>query len=333
MDEKTVSVIIPVYNAEKYLAECLESVQNQTYHPLQIILIEDGSSDQSGKICDEYAAEDERIEVYHQPNSGVSAARNKGLMSARGGWIAFIDADDRVAPDYIERLIGEAEKSGADIVCCDLIERVGSFDGEIVTDRIHAVRTPRTIDRAEQFYHDYFDKEEYYGYAVWGKIIKRELAGSESFSSLKYGEDLQYMMNLFFHSPKCVLTNYRGYEYIRWSDSATVSAGNLSIKVSTGEVAAAKTLYDHCVKLGDEKLLARAESNYAACVYSLLSVYIRLKDWGAYHHDRKLLKEFAETALKMKHISSKHKMLLRLYAFSGELYRMIITLIIGGKYA
>ncbi|MGN0557410.1 MAG: glycosyltransferase family 2 protein, partial [Acutalibacteraceae bacterium] len=117
MDEKTVSVIIPVYNAEKYLAECLESVQNQTYHPLQIILIEDGSSDQSGKICDEYAAKDERIEVYHQPNSGVSAARNKGLMSARGGWIAFIDADDRVAPDYIERLIGEAEKSGADIVC------------------------------------------------------------------------------------------------------------------------------------------------------------------------------------------------------------------------
>ncbi|MGN0556911.1 MAG: glycosyltransferase, partial [Acutalibacteraceae bacterium] len=185
----------------------------------------------------------------------------------------FIDADDRVAPDYIERLIDEAEKSGADIVCCDLIERVGSFDGEIVTDRIHAVKAPRTIDRAEQFYYDYFDKEEYYGYAVWGKIIKRELAVSESFSSLKYGEDLQYMMNLFFHSPKCVLTDYRGYEYIRWSDSATVSAGNLSIKVSTGEVAAAKTLYDHCVKLEDEKLLASAEQLCRLRLFAAVGLY------------------------------------------------------------
>lgn len=96
-----ISIIIPVYNTDKYLSECIDSVLNQNYHKFELILIDDGSTDNSGIICDEYARKDERIISLHQNNAGVSAARNKGLETARGEYIVFIDSDDKVAPTYL----------------------------------------------------------------------------------------------------------------------------------------------------------------------------------------------------------------------------------------
>jgi glycosyltransferase involved in cell wall biosynthesis len=103
--EALVSLIIPAYNDEKYLARCLDSVIGQTYKNLQIILVDDGSTDASGKICDSYAAQDQRIQVLHQQNAGVSIARNHALAVATGEYLAFTDADDQVEPDYIETLV------------------------------------------------------------------------------------------------------------------------------------------------------------------------------------------------------------------------------------
>ncbi|HJA50079.1 MAG TPA: glycosyltransferase, partial [Candidatus Fusicatenibacter intestinipullorum] len=94
IEKVKISVIIPVYNVEKYLKRCLDSVINQTYKNLEIILIDDGSTDNSGKICDEYAQKDERIIVIHKENGGVSSARNKGLDICIGDYISFIDSDD-----------------------------------------------------------------------------------------------------------------------------------------------------------------------------------------------------------------------------------------------
>ena len=91
-----ISLIVPAYNAESYVAECLESIQNQTYMNLEIILVDDGSKDTSGDICDQYAAYDERIKVIHQENGGLSAARNTGIEAANGDYIAFVDSDDYI---------------------------------------------------------------------------------------------------------------------------------------------------------------------------------------------------------------------------------------------
>lgn len=110
MDDK-ISIIIPVYNAEKYLRKCLDSVMNQTYNNLQIILIDDGSVDQSGIICDEYASKDSRFEVYHQPNSGQASARNSGLSHANGDWIGFVDNDDIIELNMYERLLRNAKNN------------------------------------------------------------------------------------------------------------------------------------------------------------------------------------------------------------------------------
>ncbi len=114
--EPKISVIIPVYNVELYLRQCLDSVINQTYHNLEIIVIDDGSPDNCGKICDEYAKKDSRIVVIHKENEGVSAARNDGLEIVTGDWITFVDSDDWIEPDYCENFIQFASNHQADMI-------------------------------------------------------------------------------------------------------------------------------------------------------------------------------------------------------------------------
>lgn len=117
--QPTVSVIVPVYNVEKYLARCVDSITSQTYENLDIILVDDGSTDNSGRICGEYAKKDTRIRVIHQKNKGASAARNCGITAASGNYIGFIDSDDWIDKDMYELLVNTAIEHHADIVRCD----------------------------------------------------------------------------------------------------------------------------------------------------------------------------------------------------------------------
>lgn len=113
-----ISVIIPVYKVEEYLNRCVDSVINQTYKDFEIILVDDGSPDNCGKICDEYAAKYDFITVIHKKNGGLSDARNAGLDVAKGGYVTFVDSDDYIHPEYLKILITEAEKHNADIAVC-----------------------------------------------------------------------------------------------------------------------------------------------------------------------------------------------------------------------
>ena len=115
-----VSIIIPVYNVEKYLSACLDSVILQKYHDLEIILVDDGSSDRSGYICDLYAKQDRRIKVIHTDNNGVSSARNAGIECANGELICFIDSDDTVEENYIDSLVNAWVENKSDLVICNI---------------------------------------------------------------------------------------------------------------------------------------------------------------------------------------------------------------------
>ena len=105
MSEPKISVIVPVYKVEPYLRKCLDSIVGQTYQNLEIILVDDGSPDGCGAICDEYAAQDKRVRVIHKANGGVSSARNAGLTAATGEWIGWVDSDDWIEPDMYERML------------------------------------------------------------------------------------------------------------------------------------------------------------------------------------------------------------------------------------
>lgn len=131
-----ISVIIPVYNVEKYLNRCVDSVLNQSYRDFEIILINDGSSDLSGQICDEYAHKDNRIKVVHKKNARVSAARNDGLKLARGKYISFIDSDDWIETEMFRDMVQKAEERDVDFIMCDYNKRSEGYE----EGRTHPIR-------------------------------------------------------------------------------------------------------------------------------------------------------------------------------------------------
>ena len=132
-----VTVIVPVYNTEKHIHKCMQSLLDQTYKSMEIILVDDGSTDRCPQICDEYAAKYQQVRTIHQKNTGVSGARNHGLEMATGAKIAFVDSDDWILPAMIEEMVSAAEEHAADIVICDwMIFEHGEEKGEAQTQAI-----------------------------------------------------------------------------------------------------------------------------------------------------------------------------------------------------
>lgn len=169
-----VSIIIPVYNVAAHVEACLRSVMTQTYQDLEILVCDDGSADGSGEICDRLAAEDARIQVMHIANSGVSAARNTCLDLATGDYIAPVDSDDLIEPDYIEQILTVCEEKGTDIAFCDY-QKV-SEDGERIGDSTETNTTTCVIyTNTECLEHMYHPTSSGMSIVPWGKIYRRSL--------------------------------------------------------------------------------------------------------------------------------------------------------------
>ena len=115
---KLISVIVAAYNIEAYLPRCLDSLLAQTYRPIQVIVVDDGAKDTTPEICDKYAAEHEEIQVIHRANGGLSAARNTGLLAAKGDYIGYVDGDDWIEPDMYEKMLTACEEQGAELAVC-----------------------------------------------------------------------------------------------------------------------------------------------------------------------------------------------------------------------
>lgn len=196
-----VSIILPIYNVEEYISECLDSIVNQTYHNLEIILVDDGSPDNSGSICDEYQQKDDRIVVVHKQNAGVSAARNTGLELATGSYIAFADPDDWLEPDMIEKMVSALKQRQADIAFC-------RFHTEIMPEEKQYLYLP-----IEETYGDgnhalcQMVQALAYGTMVWNKLFTRNtIFKGNSYTkfdeSLKCGEDEVWLVEVVQNAKK-----------------------------------------------------------------------------------------------------------------------------------
>ena len=134
---RTVSVVVPVYNVEKYLSECLDSILGQTYQDIELVIVDDGSTDSSLSVCEKYAREDERVRLVSQSNGGLSFARNTGIELCRGEWVTFVDSDDALRTDAIERLVEATLEYGVDIACCEFtnnMSRANTVDSSCPVD-------------------------------------------------------------------------------------------------------------------------------------------------------------------------------------------------------
>ncbi len=232
-----ISIIVPVYNVEKYLSRCLDSIINQTYKDYEVILSDDGSTDSSGKICDEYAAKYSNIHVIHADNAGLSVARNRGIHLSKGEFITYVDSDDLISIDYLEKLYNLIQKFNADISCCECNHFYN--DSEVL------------------FSDDFGDEQVFDGYegatlilygmkhgtSAWGLLIKRSIAEKNIFTAGKYHEDDLVTFKFFLEAKKVVFTSKPMYWYFQRNGSIMRSSYG---QIAIDELDAADYIFDTC---------------------------------------------------------------------------------------
>ncbi len=206
-EEPLISVIVPVYNVKDYLEECLQSILKQTYRNLEIILIDDGSTDGSLQICEEFAAKDKRIKLIRSAHEGVSAARNAGLENATGDYISFVDSDDFIDPDMYEYLFRVLKENDADISVCTYINEGGNRKviPALYTGELHL------FDRTEMLYALLEDNlvRSY----LWARLYKRNLFDGVRFPVGLYYEDVATIFKVYYKAGKTVFSCVPKYHY------------------------------------------------------------------------------------------------------------------------
>ena len=205
-----ISIIIPVYNAEKYIRACLESVLKQDYKNLEIIIVNDGSTDGSGNICDDYAQKDSRIQVIHKRNEGVSAARNSALNIVKGEFVSFVDADDFVEVDFISELYMAMTEYHADVTICGY-EKVEEIKGKYRTKK-YVLDTSGIISIEDTWFHS-IDSNKI-GCYLCNKLFKKELLKNIRLrSELTIGEDLVFWVEYLKQCNKVAYVCNTNYKY------------------------------------------------------------------------------------------------------------------------
>ena len=225
MDSPKISVVIPVFNVESYLEKCLHSVVNQTYKNLEIICVDDGSTDCSGDICERFAASDNRILVIHKPNGGLSSARNAALERCTGEYIGFVDSDDWLEANMYEYLLNMLCTSGADLASCGYYEESAGICRQVQ----NLMPVPENLIRTNEFLKYIYIRDQYRGVAgyVCTRLMKKAILDHCHLSfdeDVISGEDVIFMAHYFINSSTSIYTSVPFYHYVQRADSLSHDA-------------------------------------------------------------------------------------------------------------
>lgn len=269
-----ISIIVPVYNAKKYLHRCVDSILAQTYRDFELILVDDGSKDSSGTICDDYAARDSRVRVFHKPNGGVSSARNFGLSNARGEWISFVDSDDWVDCNYLEAML----------LCGDADLRICSFIWEEETESTPVILKKTQVSDSN---YDSFLLENLNNVSfniVWGRLFKNSIIKEKGFSfkpNISSGEDTLFMFEYLSCVRSLCVSDIPLYHYRR--ESSALSVNNRVIFENYEPLA--NSIYDAVNRFGFNETSSMSilcgimsGSFYRSVLYIQESIGLTLKD-------------------------------------------------------
>lgn len=222
---KKISVILPVYKVEKWLNRCLESIVNQTFKNLEIILVDDGSPDNSGKLCDEWATKDKRIKVIHKENGGVSSARNIGIDKATGDYITFVDPDDYIDLTMYEKLLKRDVNNEADIIMCGFSRSYE--DGQIICENeLNLLKCENESILPYFFYggREVKNSQVYTSHimgCVWRSLFKKNIIGKTRFDNLSMCEDVLFCIKIYEKVPIVKVVNENLYYYFQSAEGVT----------------------------------------------------------------------------------------------------------------
>ena len=265
----TISVIVPVYNVERYLARCIDSILAQTFMDFELILIDDGSPDNSGRICDEYAAKDARIRVFHQENGGVSSARNHGIDAALGEYVCFVDSDDLILPTYLETLFETITENDADIATCGYITSYYK-NGQVIKQE---TREPAITGTYSNFGKPLIELQSPAMYSTpFNHLFRKEIikASNITFPPIRRGED-DYFVHCFLRAAQSIAICAENlYIYIIYLSDRTSATSNFTAN------------YYNCYSLtyNNKKLLCEQLREYDPKSAKTLDFMFRKQFWS-----------------------------------------------------
>lgn len=303
MDRVLISVVVPVYNVQNYVLKCLKSLAQQDYENLEIIIVDDGSTDESGKICDEFAKTEKRAKVYHKKNGGLSNARNYGIKKSKGQFIALVDGDDFVDENFIGAMIREVKVSGADVVICGFnqdVPRAITVTGEEATKKL-------------------LTRQENLEIVAWNKLYRRELFVENDIwypVGMKH-EDALTTYKLLSRAKKVAYVNKSLYHYVERKDSIMAEAKVLD-RLKVRELAAQEAVkyFDN-----DYDLKEAAEVSLLLAKYAYMDVAVKGEVGDKYFEmNSRWIKDNREKFRDNKYLTTK----LKLYDFlvSMHLYKI-----------
>ena len=319
-----ISVIIPVYKVEPYLRKCVDSVCNQTFRDLEIILVDDGSPDNCGKICDEYAAKDNRIVVIHKENGGISSARNAGIDIAQGEFLGFVDSDDWIEPDMYEFLYNNLIQEDADISVCGGYEHRDDRITDLIDPSIRAVASGHDAV-------DLFLPMETAGNASWNKLFRRHMFSQIRFPEGKLWEDSFIMVRLIDSANKVVFDMQQKHNYLRRAGSITMSGYRPGLRDYTQSQA---FIYNYTREKYPDLTVKAISSSVQAHLFvlNLMLVTSKKVDKDFKKEVIGFLRENRKVILQSAQFSKKRKMMIRLLCTSEWLYRIVVLILLQDNY-
>lgn len=312
-----ISVIVPVYNAEKYLEKCVRSILEQDYKDIELILVDDGSKDSSPAMCDEFAKQDERIKVIHKANGGPSKARNMGIDVSNGDYIAFVDSDDWIEPDMYTHLIGLLEEHNAQIASCEVA--VNKPGGEVI--KKHRVDDTLVMAKEEAMARR-FDGSEIVSDTLWNKLYnKRVFEGIRLPEDRCIGEDTATVYRLIDNSNRYVASEKVGYNVRKEGESLT--RGKYSPRYLGGIITFNEMAEFLSSREEYKKYVPIANSYIAGSIFFNAGEMYGVDFEGKKETEGHIKNCAKELLASGRELSSKNKALLKLIAISPKLFGVI----------
>lgn len=312
-----ISIIVPVYNVEKYIFKCVDSIINQTYKNIEIILVDDGSTDRSGIICDEYKKKDNRVKVIHKKNGGLSDARNVGINEAKGNYLVFIDSDDWVTNNMIEYLYNLAYKYDADIVQGDYIESY--TEDEYIKKTKEKINFYNSIESLNNLYEEECTK----AVVVWNKIYKKYLFEEIRFPKDKLHED-EFTTYKLLHKSKKIVDSKMPIYYYRQREGSIMQS-----EFSVKRLHALEALIERKLYFKENNLNELEDKTTSLICTRLKGFYIKVMESNISNKDKilsELKKEMKKNYvlfIKNRGITLKGKITLTICILSDKLFLKI----------
>lgn len=314
--ESLVSVVVPVYNVEQYLNRCIESLINQTYENIEILLIDDGSADDSPQICDEWTIKDSRIKVYHKENGGVSSARNIGLKKCHADYVLFVDPDDYVANNFVEVLLDSIVNNNCDMAIINFIEK---YSDETI-ENVNHFKTEKKLLKKADFLDHIYDSNSYYG-GPCNKIYLKKIIDDNNITfneKVHYGEDLLFTVRYADKSQNFYYEYDENlYYYFRRDESVTNSKFN---KKTASFVNIAEQLIDIFEKNKVDS--SRIKKQYICFYFKALYYLENNKDFSKMEY-KKIIKKYKKDVFKSKKIDIYAKLYVFAITYFPQLMKKI----------